>query len=203
MMPEWAGVPAAFLLGSIPFGYLIVRMGRGRDVRTEGSGNIGAANVARTSGTVAGVLTLALDAAKGFLAVWLAARWSEHAVVWIATAAVAAVLGHMFTPWLRFNGGKGVATGVGVFAGISPAAVLAAIVVWVVVVAFCRYVSLGSIVAAAALPLLVYFLYAPPERPPWILSLAATLTAILIIWKHRTNLQRLMAGDENKLKLGQ
>jgi len=185
----------------MPFGFLIVRALGGGDVRQAGSGNIGAANVTRSAGLVAGVLTLLLDAGKGYLAVWLAARWSGGNVRWIITAAVCAVLGHMFTVWLRFRGGKGVATSLGVFIPICGKAVIAAAVLWIVVVIFWRYVSLGSIVAAATLPLFLYLLYAPPHAPASALSFGAIFISLLVIWKHRENMARIVAGTENRLSL--
>ena len=192
----------AYLLGSIPFGYLMVKARGGQDIRGAGSGNIGATNVTRVVGVGAGALTLLLDAAKGYLAVWLAARITEGNITWMVIAALAAIVGHLFPVWLRFKGGRGVATGLGVFLPISAKAVLAAAVVWLVVVLIWRYVSLGSIVAAAALPLLTYLLYAPGYQPPWAVSIGVTLAALLIIAKHRPNLARLIAGTESRLTLG-
>jgi len=195
---NWWIALAAYLLGSIPFGYLIVKL-RGADIRKSGSGNIGAANVMRNAGAVAGVLTLLLDAAKGYLAVWLASRWTGGSIRWMTVAAVAAVLGHMYPVWLKFKGGKGVATGLGVFLPICPMAVAAGAVLWILVVAFWRYSSLGSIVASAALPLLVHVLYAPRHAPPLYLSLATVAISLLVLWKHRGNIERLMTGKETRL----
>lgn len=193
---------AAYFLGSIPFGLLIAKLrGRG-DIREAGSGNIGAANVTRVVGVGAGVLTLLLDAAKGFLAALLASRFTGGNVTWVTIAGVAAILGHLFPVWLRFRGGRGVATGAGVFLMICPQAVAGAMVLWILVVAFWRYVSLGSIAAAAALPLLTYLLWAPGHAPPLVVSIGALLAAGLIIWKHRPNIERLLAGTEAKLTLG-
>ena len=200
MSYHWLLPVAAYILGSIPFGLLIVKITAGTDIREKGSGNIGAANVARNAGPVAGALTLFLDAAKGYLAVWLAGYFAHGSVRWMAFAAVAAVIGHMFPIWLRFHGGKGVATGLGVFIPICWQAVAAGIVLWLLVVIFWRYSSLGSIVAAAAMPVFVYLLYAPPHAPPDIVTISTTLVAVLIIFKHRSNIQRLIAGEENKLK---
>jgi glycerol-3-phosphate acyltransferase PlsY len=188
----------AYLLGSIPFGYIIVKLRAGRDVRAAGSGNIGATNVGRVAGAAAGVLTLLLDVAKGWLAVWLAAELSSHDVTCMMVAVVAAVIGHMFPVWLRFRGGKGVATAVGVFLPICWQGVGAALLVFVVVVAIWRYVSLGSILGAAVLPLLVYMLYQPPPAP-WAVSIGAIIVSVLIIVKHRDNIGRLVAGSENRL----
>jgi acyl phosphate:glycerol-3-phosphate acyltransferase len=199
-MNYWLIPVAAYLLGSIPFGLLIVKASSGTDIRKLGSGNIGAANVARSAGPLVGALTLLLDAAKGYLAVWLTARLTNGNIRWMMIAAVAAVLGHMFPIWLRFRGGKGVATGLGVFLPICWKAVAAGVVLWLLVVAFWRYSSLGSIVAAAALPVLVYLLYAPRYAPPDIVTIGTALIAILVLVKHRSNIERLVAGKENKLK---
>ena len=199
MTAHWLIPVVAYFLGAIPFGYLIVRLAQGRDVRTWGSGNIGATNVTRVAGKASGAATLGLDAGKGLLAVWLAARWTREDITWMMVAALAAILGHMFSCWLRFRGGKGVATGLGVFLLISPAAVCAAIVVWLLMVVFWRYVSLGSVVAAAAMPILIYLFYAPGHAPPLAVTLGSVLIAFLVIWKHRENMGRLIAGKENRL----
>jgi acyl phosphate:glycerol-3-phosphate acyltransferase len=196
----WLVPLAAYLLGSIPFGLLIVKLTAGRDIRESGSGNIGAANVTRNAGPVAGAFTLLFDAAKGYAAVWLAARLTNGNIRWMMFAAVAAVIGHMFPVWLQFSGGKGVATGLGVFIPVCWQAVAAGVVLWLLVVMFWRYSSLGSIAAAAAMPVFVYFLYAPRHAPPDIVTLGTTLIAVFIIVKHRLNIQRLIAGEENKLK---
>lgn len=201
MNSVWAVALVAYLLGSIPFGYLIVKLRRGQDVRGQGSGNIGATNVARVAGAGAGISTLALDVAKGYLAVWLAERWSGGDIRWMMLAAVSAIVGHMFPIWLRFRGGKGVATGLGVFLPISGLAVLGATIVWIIVVSFWRYVSLGSIAAAAALPIFVFALYAPGFAPPRDVSLGTVLVAVLVIAKHRENIQRIISGKENRLSL--
>jgi glycerol-3-phosphate acyltransferase PlsY len=198
---HWLLPIAAYFLGSVPFGLLIVKATAGTDIREKGSGNIGAANVARNAGPLAGALTLFLDAAKGYVAVLLAAYFTHGNIRWMAIAAVAAVVGHMFPVWLKFHGGKGVATGLGVFLPICWQAVAAGVVLWVLVVVFWRYSSLGSIVTAAALPVFVYFLYAPRHAPPDIVTVSTALVAVLIITKHRSNIQRLIAGEENKLKV--
>ena len=204
MTAFWLLPIVGYLLGSIPFGYLIVRLATGSDVRASGSGNIGATNVNRVAGAGAGAVTLLLDMGKGFLAVWLAARFTGESVTWMAASGLAAVAGHIFPVWLRFHGGKGVATAVGVFLPLSWMAVGAAAVVWMIVVSISRYVSAGSVVAAAALPLCTYFLYAPGtgHAPPMSISLAAVVTAVLVIFKHRSNLERLLAGTENRMKFG-
>jgi len=195
-------IPVAYLLGSIPFGLLIARAAGSDDIRRVGSGNIGAANVARNAGYLAGVLTLLLDAAKGYFAVWLAARWSNHQVGWMMAAAFAAVVGHVFPVWLGFRGGKGVATGLGVFILICWQAVVASFVLWIVVVAFWRYSSLGSIVAAAALPVLLYVLYAPGHAPPDYVTLPTLGISLIVLFKHRANIERLIAGQEQRLGRG-
>jgi acyl phosphate:glycerol-3-phosphate acyltransferase len=200
--PLWLIPVIAYLLGSIPFGYLIVRLGQGRDVRQSGSGNIGATNVTRVAGKGAGLATFLLDGAKGYFAVWLATHRFHASIEWEMCAALLAVLGHMFSCWLKFRGGKGVATGLGVFLPISWQAMVAALVLWIVVLAFWKYVSLASIAAAAALPLLVYAFYAPHHAPPLSVSAGSAIVAALIILKHRQNIQRLIAGSESKITGG-
>jgi glycerol-3-phosphate acyltransferase PlsY len=192
----------SYLLGAIPFGYLIVKLREGRDIRAAGSGNIGAANVTRTAGKGAGILTLLLDAAKGYLAVWFAAWLTDGAVGPMVGAALAAIVGHMFTIFLKFKGGKGVATGVGGFLPISWIAVVGALGVWIITVAAFRYVSLGSMLASLSLPFLIYFLYdVPPGDAQMTVVLGATAAAVLILLKHHENIRRLTAGREPKLKL--
>ena len=193
---------AGYLLGSIPFGYLLVRARSGRDVRAIGSGNIGATNVARAAGWSTGVATLILDLAKGALAVWLAGHFSDGNIRIMMFAGLAALLGHIFPVWLKFSGGKGVATALGVFLMISWPAVAAAIAVFAIVVLFWRYVSLASVSAAAALPLLVYLLYAPGHAPPTPVTAGTLLASVLIIVKHRKNIERLMAGTEPRIETG-
>jgi glycerol-3-phosphate acyltransferase PlsY len=199
-MPLWLIPVIAYLLGSIPFGLLLVRLFGGGDVRHEGSGNIGATNVTRVAGAVPGLLTLLLDAGKGILAVWLASKWSGGNIRWISAAAVAAVIGHMFSVWIGFRGGKGVATGLGVILLICPKAIVTAAVLWFVVLIFWRYISLASVSAAAAMPIFIYLLYAPGHAPPTVLSLGIIVISLLVIWKHRANLQRLASGEETPLK---
>ena len=193
---------ASYLLGSIPFGYLLVRLRSGRDVRSVGSGNIGATNVVRAAGWSTGVATLILDLAKGMFAVWLAGHFSDGNIRIMMFAGLAAILGHIFRVWLKFSGGKGVATALGVFLMISWTAVAAAVAVFAIVVLFWRYVSLASVSAAAALPLLVYLLYAPGHAPPTVVTAGTLLTSVLIIVKHRKNIERLMAGTEPRIEMG-
>ena len=197
-------VICAYLLGSIPFGYLIVRAKEGADVRASGSGGTGATNVSRRAGKAAGILTLALDAAKGAAAVLLA-RWLLTDGFgfnwWSAAVALAVVAGHIFPVWLSFRGGKGVATGLGVFLSIAPLAVACAAAVFVAVVWATRYVSLGSILAVAAFPLFIWLLRGHADDdanlPP--VMAVALIGGALIIFMHRANISRLLRGTENRL----
>jgi glycerol-3-phosphate acyltransferase PlsY len=187
---------AAYLLGSIPFGLLVGKLFGGADVRAAGSGNIGATNVARVAGPLAGILTLLLDAAKGAFAVVLAARLSDQSSTWMMIAGLCALVGHCFPIWLGFHGGKGVATAAGVFLVLCPPAFLGSIILFVLVVVYWRYVSLGSMSAAAALPLLIYFFWAPHHAPPYAVTFGSLAAALLIVYKHDANIQRLVQGDE-------
>jgi glycerol-3-phosphate acyltransferase PlsY len=193
---------AAYLLGSIPFGMLLTKLFAGRDIRNSGSGNIGATNVARVVGPAAGILTLLLDVAKGAAAVWLAGRFSEQNSTALMLAGVFALLGHCFPVWLRFKGGKGVAPALGVFLVLSPLAALSALLVFILVSLAWRYVSLGSVSAAAAMPLLMYFLWAPGHAPPLVVDFGTLFASALIIFKHDANLQRLVDGTEPKFSFG-
>jgi glycerol-3-phosphate acyltransferase PlsY len=195
----------AYLLGSIPFGYLIVRWRGGGDVRAGGSGGTGATNVTRRAGKGAGLLTLALDAGKGALAVGLARSLLTNDFGfnwWVAAAALAVIIGHCFPVWLKFRGGKGVATGLGGLLMLAPAAVGLVAVIFLLVVWRTRYVALGSITAAACLPLCVWLLarttHAPANLAP--LITVALGGGALIIFMHRANIGRLLRGTENKLK---
>lgn len=198
-------IVCAYLLGSIPFGYLIVRWRGGGDVRAIGSGGTGATNVTRRAGKSAGLLTLALDALKGVLAVWLARRLlaTNYEVNWcVAAAAIAVVVGHCFPVWLKFRGGKGVATGLGVCLALAPAALGIVALVFLLIVWRTRYVSLGSITAAALMPLCVW-LVARIGTPSTSLAPLVTVMLVvgaLIIFMHRANIGRLLSGTENKLK---
>jgi glycerol-3-phosphate acyltransferase PlsY len=185
----------AYLLGSIPFGYLIVRWQRGIDVRSTGSGSIGATNVMRNLGILGFVATFILDAGKGLLAVLLASKMTSADPTWVAAAAFAAVLGHCFPVWLKFRGGKGVATGVGVFIALAPWQVVLVLVIFAVTVAIWRYISLGSIVATAAFPVLVHFV----KHAPLQVVLGASGAALIIIARHHANIVRLLNGTENKV----
>jgi glycerol-3-phosphate acyltransferase PlsY len=192
---------AAYLLGSVPFGIFIAKLFGGADVRRSGSGNIGATNVARVVGPLAGILTLLLDAAKGFFAVWLAAQWMHGEAHAMVLAGLFAMVGHCFPIWLRFRGGKGVATAAGVFLALCPTAMLAAFILFLLVVGFWHYVSLASIAAAAALPLLIYLLWAPHFAPPRSVTLVSLIIATLVIYQHRGNISRLARGEEPKFSL--
>jgi glycerol-3-phosphate acyltransferase PlsY len=193
----------SYLLGSIPFGYILMRVFQDVDVRSIGSGNIGATNVARTGSKRLAIATLALDAFKGWLPVFLVltlpgvpASSSAQLHTLAAFAALAAVVGHMFPVWLGFKGGKGVATGLGVFLALTPKVVLIAVAVFAVIVALTRYVSLGSILGTAAVPLALWWL-ARDSFPPLALALCAAV-ALLVIIRHHQNIGRLLAGTESR-----
>lgn len=194
---------ASYLLGSIPFGYLLVRIVRGEDVRRSGSGNIGATNVSRRS-PVLGVLTLLLDAAKGYVAVQLAhtcshaGEYAPRLDTMMAAAALLAIVGHMFPVWLGFRGGKGVATALGAFLCFDSYAVAIAIIIFVVLVLVSRRISLGSIVTAAAFPLVTWF---TGLRDRSVTALIAA-ASFLIIARHHQNIRRLLSGDEPRFSLG-
>jgi len=195
-------VLGGYLFGSIPFGLIFAKILGGTDVREHGSRNIGATNVSRVAGPVAGMLTLICDAGKGTAAVWLAARYTEHSASAMMFAGLAALLGHCFPIWLKFKGGKGVATALGVFLVLCPVAAVAGVVLFLLVVVFWRYVSLGSLAAAAAMPLLVYLLWAPRHAPPMVITLGTLFAAVLLFYKHDANLQRLVDGTEPKYSFG-
>jgi glycerol-3-phosphate acyltransferase PlsY len=190
---------ASYLLGSIPVGYLLVLTFRKEDVRETGSGNIGATNVARAGGKGLGIATLLLDALKGYLAVLLAMHFAPTAGGVVSTlaiaAAVAAVVGHIFTVWLGFKGGKGIATALGVFIALVPLVAFGAFVIFLLVFAISRFVSLASIAAAAAIPLLALWLV-PQHTPALLLGLSAI--SLLSIIKHHANISRLLKGTESK-----
>jgi glycerol-3-phosphate acyltransferase PlsY len=191
----------AYLLGSIPFGYLLVRLFRKEDIREKGSGNIGATNVMRSGSKGLGASTFLLDVLKGFCAVWLCNAYALHAVVaWgtranaVALAALCVVLGHIFTLWLGFKGGKGVATAFGVFIALAPWAALAGVGVFVLVFAASRYVSLGSIVSALAFPVIAVLLPHSPRTP--LENTVLVAIPLIVILKHHQNIGRLMSGTE-------
>lgn len=191
---------AAYAVGSIPFGYLIIRRAGQGDIRSVGSGNVGATNVARSAGIGAGAFTFLLDATKGALAVWGAARITDNSATWMIAAALGAMLGHIFPVWLAGRGGRGVSTGVGAFLVICWPAVVASIGIWLFVVTVSRYVSLASILAAASLPFLTYLLYAPRYSPSYVILGGTTLGSLMIVLKHRPNIARLMNGTEDRFR---
>jgi acyl phosphate:glycerol-3-phosphate acyltransferase len=197
-----AAVPIllAYLLGSIPVGFLLVRWRRGADVRATGSGGTGATNVLRSAGKSTAILTLLLDAGKGFAAVLLA-RYLTTATgtTWVvAFSAVAAIVGHIYPVWLGFRAGKGVATGLGVLLALAPLAAGASALVFLLTVAMTRYVSLGSILATLTTPLWAWLLYGAQADFVRI-AVALGCGALLIVGKHAPNIQRLLTGRESKL----
>lgn len=189
---------ASYLLGSIPFGYLLVRIFRGHDIRRSGSGNIGATNVARSS-PLFGLLTLFLDAGKGFAAVALARAFYPGRSSLAFLAGLFAVLGHIFPVWLKFRGGKGVATGLGAFLVVAPKAIAMVIGIFAVILLVFRRVSLGSIVAVALLPVMAWLLDGY-KNDPAALGLMG-LASLLVIAKHAGNIHRLVAGTEPRFQL--
>lgn len=197
MMPLLA-LLIAYLLGAIPFGYLLVKWTTGADVRAKGSGNIGATNVLRTTGRTAGVITLLLDIAKGYAAVWIAGRLCGGEPVWMAAAALAVMAGHTYPVFLRFRGGKAVASFIGAFFCLTPLAMVCVLLVFVGVVAWSRQISLGSISAAATFPLAVWIV-ARPQLPVFV---AALLAGGFIIYRHSTNIRRLHSGTEHRFSFG-
>jgi glycerol-3-phosphate acyltransferase PlsY len=185
-------VVAAYLIGGIPFGLIIVRLMTGADVREAGSGNIGATNVLRTTGPLAGVLTLVLDAAKAWLAVWLADWLSGGSVLWMSAAALAALAGHAWSIWIGFKGGKAVASFVGAYFYLTPLPVLAVVLLFIFVVAWTRYLSLGSIIAAGLFPVACWMIL----HPAWPVLVSSLGAAIIIVYRHRANVVRIRAGEE-------
>ena len=183
----------AYVLGAIPFGYLLVRLTTGADVRSSGSGNIGATNVLRTTGRAAGIVTLLLDIAKGYAAVWIAGRLTGEEPIWMSLAALAVMAGHAFPVFLGFKGGKAVASFIGAFLCLTPLALVCVLVVFLVVVAWSRHISLGSICAAATFPLAVWIVQ-HPQLPVFFASLIA---GVFVILRHRENIHRLRKGTEH------
>jgi acyl phosphate:glycerol-3-phosphate acyltransferase len=195
MNPWLISVPLAYLLGSIPFGYLLVKIFRKQDIRATGSGNIGATNVARSGAKGLGIATLVLDLAKGYIAVVIAEHLAPTNYDLAVVAAVAAILGHVFPVWLGFRGGKGVATALGVFLALTWPSALCTLGVFAVVFALTRYVSLASILAAAAFPLFGF--YFVPYRSPIVIA-GFLFIPLLIIVKHHQNIRRLLSGTESR-----
>jgi glycerol-3-phosphate acyltransferase PlsY len=186
----------AYLLGAIPFGYLLVKWKTGADVRAAGSGNIGATNVMRTTGRAVGVVTLLLDIAKGYLAVWTAGRLTGQEALWMSLAALAVMAGHAYPVFLGFKGGKAVASFVGAFLCLTPWAWAAELIIFVVIVIWTRHISMGSIVWAATLPLAVWLVM----QGPWPAVGASVVAGAFVIYRHSSNIQRLRLGTENVFK---
>jgi glycerol-3-phosphate acyltransferase PlsY len=197
MMPLIALV-VAYLVGGIPFGYLLVRWKTGEDVREKGSGNIGATNVLRTTGRSIAVATLLLDIAKGVFSVWLADKLSHGSPLWMSLAALAVMAGHAFPVFLKFQGGKAVASFIGAFLYLTPIPMIAALLVFVIVVAATRQISMGSIIAAGSLPLATWLI----EHPPSIVILATLVAAVFLIVRHRANIGRIRSGTESVFRFG-
>jgi glycerol-3-phosphate acyltransferase PlsY len=188
----------AYALGGIPFGLIIVKLTTGQDVRAAGSGNIGATNVLRTTGRLAGVLTLLLDGTKGWFAVWLADRLTGSDPFWTAAAALAVLLGHVFPAWLGFKGGKAVASFIGAFLFLAPLPLAAVLLIFLILLISTRYLSLGSIVAAGLFPVACWMIL----HPGWPLLVSALGSAALIVWRHSSNIERIRAGNENIFRFG-
>ncbi len=189
---------AAYIIGGIPFGYLLVKWKTGSDVRSSGSGNIGATNVLRTTGRAAGIATLLLDIGKGYFAVWLAGRYTDENALWMSAAALAVMAGHAYSIFLRFRGGKAVASFLGAFLRLTPLAIVAILVVFLIILAWTRQISMGSIVAAATFPLAVWLIL-QPERP---VVISAVIAGAFVIYRHSSNLRRLHDGTENQFRFG-
>jgi len=191
---EIALVVVTYLLGSIPSALLVVWMLAGKDVRKEGSGNIGATNALRIGGPTAGVVVTIVDVAKGAVPVWLMTLLNP-ADAWLAATLLAAVVGHCFPVWLRFRGGKGVATGLGAFLVLSLHTAVVAIAVWLVMLVIWRRVSLASLVASATFPVVLVVI----DRPTPLVLGAVSVAAILIIARHHSNIRHMVTGDEPKI----
>jgi acyl phosphate:glycerol-3-phosphate acyltransferase len=195
MNPWLLSIPLAYLLGSIPFGYILVKLFLHQDIRATGSGNIGATNVARSGAKGLGIATLLLDLGKAFLAVKIAQYLAPGNYDLAVVAAVAAILGHVFPVWLGFRGGKGVASALGVFLALTPLSAACTFAVFLVIVLITRYVSLASIVGSATFPLFAFHFV--PFRTP-IVTAGFLFIPLLIIVKHQQNIRRLLAGTESR-----
>src|SRR5579864_2629305 len=192
-MTELLVLLAAYLLGAIPFGYLLVKWKTGSDVRSSGSGNIGATNVLRTTGRAAGIVTLMLDIGKGYLAVWLAGQLTNRDTCWMSLAALAVMAGHAYPVFLKFKGGKAVASFVGAFLCLTPIPLAATLLIFLGVVAGTGHISMGSIVAAAVFPFAVWLIL----QPGVYVVTASILAGAFIIYKHSSNIRRLHSGSEH------
>jgi len=191
---EFVLVAFAYLVGSLPTAYLLVRLMTGEDVRRKGSGNVGGTNALRTAGWKAGVAVTIIDIAKGALPVWLMTRFNPESE-WVAAAMLAAVLGHCYPVWLKFRGGKGVATGFGAFVVIAPLSALAALALWFVVLVISRWVALASMIASACFPLLLKLIASPDV----VTLVAVSAAAVLIIFRHSSNIRKMLSGEEVKI----
>jgi len=198
MMMGLLAILIAYLLGAIPFGYLLTRFTTGKDVRTEGSGNIGATNVLRTAGRGAAVATLLLDMAKGYAAVWIAAYLTDGSSGWSADAALAVMVGHAFPIFLGFKGGKAVATFFGAFLYLTPIPALAALAVFVITVTVTRYISAGSILASATFPLGVWLVQHATLNE----VVVAVIAAAIVVYRHKDNMERIRSGKESVFRWG-
>lgn len=187
----------SYLLGSVPFGYLLVRIVYGQDVRQTGSGNIGATNVSRTSPWL-GVLTLMLDACKGAAAVLITRTFFPEQAGWLGLAALAAIIGHIFPLWLSFHGGKGVATGLGSFVVLFPKTILIMIGVFAVIFLVFRYVSLASVLTVALFPFVIWFRHRASET--MLMLILTTFSCLFIVIKHHENIHRLLSGTEPRFQ---
>jgi len=192
-MPGLLAIAIAYVLGAIPFGYLLVKFTQQTDVRESGSGNIGATNVLRTSGPAAAIATLVLDIAKGFAAVWLASKLTDDAPQWTSLAALAVMAGHAFPVFLKFQGGKAVASFIGAFAFLTPLPLAAVLLLFLAAVAVTRHISAGSILAAATFPFGVWIVL----HPAYQITTAAFIAGAFVVYRHKSNWQRLRAGTEN------
>ena len=186
---------AIYLIAAIPTGVVLARLMGGEDVRQKGSGNIGATNVYRVAGKLAGILTLVGDTLKGFLPLLAFKTWLEPTPTQLGIASAVAILGHCYPIYLKFKGGKGVATALGIFLVLSPKVVFFALIVFILTVAITRYISLGSVLAALSAPLLILLLNHPQS-----IFLATLFIAALVIWRHNSNIRRLLDGTENRFK---
>jgi len=183
----------AYVLGSLPTAYLLVRLMTGKDVRVYGSGNVGGTNALRTAGWKVGVVVTAIDVVKGALPVWLMSRFNPESA-WIAAAMLAAVLGHCYPVWLKFKGGKGVATCFGAFLVIAPLSALAALGLWIVVLVISRWVALASMVASASFPLILKLI----DHPDMVTLVSVSAAAVIIILRHSSNIRGILSGTEVK-----
>lgn len=192
-----AAVLVVYLIGGLPFGYWFVRFSLGKDIRTMGSGNIGATNVHRSAGSKAGLIVLALDILKGFLALWAAAVITDNSALGLALATVAVMLGHCYPVFLGFKGGKAVACYVGAALYLAPYALLVTVVIFVAIVALSKYISLASILSALIFPVIYWAIYRPVNE----LLIATVLAGLLVVYRHKANIVRLRTGKENVFSL--